>query len=39
MKTIQSYTENLVLGHDYNPPPPINLDEMKLPRFAKARLS
>ena len=38
-KTIQSYTVNRILGQDYNHPPPINLDEIKLPRIVRARLS
>jgi hypothetical protein len=38
-KTIQQYSENRVLGQDYNPPPPINPDEIKLTRIARLRLS
>ena len=38
-KPIQQYSENHVLGQAYNPPPPINPDEIKLTRIARSRLS
>ena len=38
-KTIQQYSEIRVLGQAYNPPPPINPDEIKLTRIARSRLS
>ena len=38
-KTIQQYSENRILGQAYNPPPPINPDEIKLTRIARSRLS
>ena len=38
-KTIHQYSKNCVLGQAYNPPPPINPDEIKLTRIARSRLS